>query len=323
MKKCAIVLMIIGLSGLLFLMINGWVARQKENTLKKEVWTMVKEDRSLDTRYDRETVIKYCRDQKAEHWREFSGFAQQRYYEIYKYINDPEFNKIVVGRKNSKTAILERAQDCRIIMFGEWHGSYRDDNDFFIDLLPELKAKGYGYLALEISDNPQTEIAKIIYAYIKGYIKRDDLGEMWSNFIAIKINGWLDLIDRAKNLDIKIICYDYEEPPGEARDINYRDRTAFRNLKKFFDSEKKKIIVYCGEMHISRKPVLYEGKKLYLLGSYLDMDNKNDLLTVSLIPVFLREDSKNPKTQSSFCDIIVNIDKEVFTETYWQNHPLE
>lgn len=324
MKKCAAVLIIIGLAGLLFLFVDGRITRHREDTLKKEVWTMVHEDRSLDTRYDRETIIKHCRDQKIKYEHNFQNFRQQRYSEAYKYSTDPEFKKIIVGQKNSRIAVLERAQDCRIIMFGEWHGPYRADNDFLIDLLPELKAMGYDYLALEVSENPQSEIAKIVYAYIKGYIKRDDLGKMWSGFITLKINGWLDLVDRAKDLDMKIICYDYEGPPGEKDDRNYRDRKAYYNLKSVLSSSgSKKVIIYCGEMHISRKPVFFEGERLYLIGSYLNRVYKNELLTVSLIPVFFRMESRNQITQSSFCDIIVNIDEEVFTEDYFKNHPIE
>ena len=202
-----------------------------------------------------------------------------------------------IFEKNIETLVTSKASDYQVVMFGEQHRGYRKDNDFVINILPEMKKQGFNYLALEIDKDP-TGAPKMLADYISGKLSRDDVTEKLAELFPY-IDGWLDIIDAAKKENIKIIRYDVS--PEETISFNEREKKAFENLKElvFNEEPNAKLMIYCGAIHLnkthmySNKIRLFEllvcrsgknkEKEYTLLAHHLDKHTHGNLLTVSLI----------------------------------------
>jgi len=226
--------------------------------------------------------------------------------------------------KNLESLVTSKASDYQVVMFGEQHGAYRKDNDFVIRLLPEMKKLGFNYLALELDREPETITGGMFLTdYASGKLSRNDLTPKniakreWVEVIngvrvtvTIKpeslskilpdMEGWFDIIDAAKREGMKIICYDVD--PSKAgpwyKRWNKREELAYKNIKEliFEKNPDVKVVVYCGEAHLSDKeeynPYAEDfdlnmfrdnGRKYKSLAYYLKEHTQGRTLTVSLL----------------------------------------
>ncbi|MBM3200186.1 hypothetical protein FJZ53_04565 [Candidatus Woesearchaeota archaeon] len=206
--------------------------------------------------------------------------------------------------------VISHVSDNRIIMFGEAHQIYRNDNDFVIKLLPKMKKQGFTYLALESERTALGGLQKSLARHISG----KELSPEEKFFIEIGAPGWRDLADTAKKEGIKIVCYDANS--SEADNWNKREEVAYKNLNELiFDKDPNaKVIVYCGAAHLNSKEeyspyaadfdsnlILNKGKKHKSLAYYLKKHTYDKTLTVSLI-------GHRDGIES---DIVLNLDKGI------------
>lgn len=219
--------------------------------------------------------------------------------------------------------VLENSAKNQVVMFGEDH-ERRTDNDFVRKLLPKLKDQRFEYLALEIEKNSSTLGNKILKDYAYGKITREKIDQIWIDFEKIKATGWFDLIDAAKKAKIEIVCYDAN--PKEYSSWNKREEKAFNNLKELIkwkkeskkmehikiwgyageyhnmDNPNAKIIIYCGDDHLSEEPTytplirMWEEKEgltsnekeaFKSLAFHINQFTKDKILTVGLRGLYI------------------------------------
>lgn len=184
--------------------------------------------------------------------------------------------------KGLDKVILSNAEKNQTLQWGEQHGKYRLDTDLLIDILSDLKEKGFGYLALELQRNPEDKIegvrqskhiVKILADYASGKITKSDINLLSHYYIDKYARGWLDLIDAAKKTGLKIVCYDVDFRKFSLKD---REILAFINLQEliFKEDHDAKVIVYCGFGHLNEEPAVrkrfHGDEKINHLGYYLE-----------------------------------------------------
>lgn len=140
--------------------------------------------------------------------------------------------------------IVEEAKDHQIVMINENH-FYPNHRIFVSKLLPELKALGYTYLALEALGNNQDSLLNIKKSY----------PTLMTGFYTSEQN-YSNLIRHAKNLGFQFIAYDsFNENMGRE---TFQAETIFN--KTFKNNPKAKVIVLAGIDHILELPT-ETGKK--------------------------------------------------------------
>lgn len=204
-------------------------------------------------------------------------------------------------------AVLERSRKSKVVVFGEMHGSYRADNDFVIDLLPDLKKQGFDYLAIEFSEKiipPNTPQGKASYFYIKKVDKPVKIIPRLSSiedYIDGKIGreqvdrdellvmehlgaGWMELIETAKLAGMKIVRYDGPSNVSYRINSQFRERVCFNNLKRliFEKDPDARVVVYAGLFHANKK----RFDKTKWLAAYLNDYTGGKVLSVSLVSWF-------------------------------------
>lgn len=119
--------------------------------------------------------------------------------------------------KELEKVILERALENKVVMFGEQHNEYRDDNDFAAKLLPELRKQGFEYFALEIDKNPikkelSDKIKKMFEEYESGKFTIKEIKKRYDSFTEKEIT---DLSD-----EFRRILSDYANGKITKKDIH-------------------------------------------------------------------------------------------------------
>ena len=187
-----------------------------------------------------------------------------------------------------KNEILTQSLSSKVIMFGEIHGRYTRDSNFVIGILPELKKQGYNYLALEMPRYteriPEREsFIKSLVQYVDGEIIKEDIEPDDYYEISVFIAGWMDLIDKARSLDMKIVHYDDDVRDIEFEIDNKREAIASNNLKEqVFDKDPDaKMVVYCGAYHVSEENNSIAGRDITWLAQHLNNLTGNSVFTVS------------------------------------------
>jgi hypothetical protein len=180
---------------------------------------------------------------------------------------------------NIDTIILEHARKSQTVMFGEIHDTVLagtpapvGDSRYVASLLPELRAIGYNYLALEVDRHElkpghSFDMVRFYEAYRQGK------AVVAEGYIHAK-PGWIGLMQRAMDTGYEIRFFDVGAKHRTG--FSHRDQAMFNNLKQeIFDREPEaKVIVYIGANHISERPTdagiyLYKGKRRPL-GYFLD-----------------------------------------------------
>lgn len=200
--------------------------------------------------------------------------------------------------------ILDKADGNQVVMFGEVHyyldesefpnliHSYRKDNDFVISLLSELKDQGFNYLAIEIPRSASgVSFVDSIRSYASGSIIREEISPEDLYMSDIETAGWLDLIEVAKIVGMKVVPYDMVRYDKLEDISNLREATSFKNMKDliFNADPKAKVAVYCGALHVNEKPYVVPVKnngevydiEIRWLGQYLDEYTSGRNFTVS------------------------------------------
>lgn len=223
--------------------------------------------------------------------------------------------KSMQNRKSLEGIVLDNSSKNKVVMFGEKHGTYRADNDFLARLLPELREKGFEYLAIEFEKNPRkNSFHEIIQDYADGRLTRQDMRTMWVGREKRLCAGTFDLIDTAKKLGMKLIFYDADESAYNSWEE--RERISFDNLKElvFEKDPKGKVVIFCGASHINEKP--YEDmsadlqrasqEKIRYLACYIDKDFRGKNFTISLVG------SSDSQIIAPHCDMIVDLDENIY-----------
>jgi len=218
-----------------------------------------------------------------------------------------------------KIALSESSKN-KVVMFGECHYKYGEDNDFVSRILPQLKEQGFKYLALEIKrtllgSNPAH---KAISDYIKGKIKRKDINPDNYGIGLLDLEecatGWLEMINEAKSLGFNIICYD----AGGYSSFNEREEKSFKNLKEmiFNKDPDAKVIIYCGNRHINEKEAY--DPELVKWEEQQNLENRSEDGKFKCLAYHLSDYTKG-KTLTilltgydryiTYCDITLDLDK--------------
>jgi len=183
------------------------------------------------------------------------------------------------------------------IMFGDYHNGIVRDNEFVRKILPALKRRGYEYFAIEIHREPiaDSKLNGSLNNYARGKLKREDMSEESLNLIKRLRTGWLDLIDVARRLDMKVVCYDVDGRIGSNLTFSARDKKSLENLNKEIYSKKPeaKVVYYCGAYHVLEKPVFTP------LGEHIPIRRHGNIREVEPIRPLacqLREYGRDPLT---------------------------
>jgi len=232
----------------------------------------------------------------------------------------PEIEKT----RSLENVVLSQSSEYNIVLFGESHPEYRKDNDFMIKILPKLKKQRFEYLALELvrdSNNfLEKGVSEIFMDYISGKITKKDINI--SNYpfdledIEMHATGWLDMVDKAKEIGMKIIFYDISRE--EYSSFNEREEKSFKNLKEIIlnKNPNAKIVVYCGRKHLNEKEAYDENlveweesvcskkpsknRKFKTIAYHLNLYTQGKVLTVSL---------KGSDKYVKYCDMDLDLDK--------------
>ncbi len=228
------------------------------------------------------------------------------------------------AKQDLENIVLSESSKSKVVMFGESHNEYRKDNDFVINILPKLKEQGYKYLALELVREPsgymEGIVSRLFTDYISGKITRKDItpSNCRIDFEEIETfaTGWLDLIDEAKELGMKVVLYDANH--DEHSSFNKREEVAFKNLKEliFNKDPEAKAVIYCGRRHINEKEVYdpevakwedslfllnpSKDRKFKSVAYHLNKYTQGKTLTVSL---------KGSDEYVKYCDIDLDLDE--------------
>lgn len=201
--------------------------------------------------------------------------------------------------------ILKKSKKNKVVIFGEMHGTYRSDNDFVTDLLPDLKKAGFNYLAIELPEkivpNANSEgkdyffvkkegepnLRKIyrlqgIEDYMDDKVDLNEIDPDEARIMESLGSGLMELIRTAKSLDMATIRYDAPADIKTKADYNTRDKIAFNNLKRIvFDKDSDaRVVVYAGALHANKK----RYDKTRWLAARLNSYMKGRVLSVSLVP---------------------------------------
>jgi hypothetical protein len=209
-----------------------------------------------------------------------------------------------------QSVILDHSSKNDVIMFGGKHGTYRADNDFVAQLLPGLRQRGYEYLALEFEKNPRKDsLHEAVQRYAHGTLTREDMPVAWISREERYCAGTFDLIDAARKLGMKIVCYDADE--GEYNSWEEREKVSFENLTEliFKKDPTAKAVIFCGASHINEEPhkdISADVRKglqgnMEYLGCYIHHWCKGKNFTVSLLGDSI------PKMIAPYCDMVVDL----------------
>lgn len=214
-----------------------------------------------------------------------------------------------------QTVILEHSSKSKVVMFGGKHGSYRADDDFVAQLLPQLNKQGFEYLALEFEKTPRkNSLHEIVQDYAHGKLIREDINIAWISREKRYCAGTFDLMDVAKNLGMNLIFYDADE--GEYNSWKERERISFSNLKEliFEKDPNAKAVIFCGASHINEKP--YEDmtkdvrkgsqEKIRYLACYIDKGSHANNFTVSLLGASVSG------IIAPHCDMVVDLNDSMY-----------
>jgi hypothetical protein len=226
--------------------------------------------------------------------------------------------KPVQGGKSLKRVILDNSLNNKVVMFGGKHGSYRTDEDFVAELLPQLRALGFKYLAIEFEKNPRrNSLHEIIRDYAYGKLARTEIDITWINRERKYCAGTFDLIATAKNSGMQLILYDADEGAYDA--WNEREQISFSNLKEliFEKDPDAKVVILCGASHINEKPHvdmsadLRKGhQEMEYLACYIDKGCTRKNLTVSLLGRSVS------RIIAPHCDMVVDLDEHTYYYTF-------
>lgn len=227
-------------------------------------------------------------------------------------------------KQDLEKIVLSQSSEYNIVMFGEFHIGYRKDNDFVIKILPELKKQGFEYLAMELVRNPssfmEAEVSKIFTDYISGRITKKDINignyALDLEDVETCATGWLDVVDKAKEVGMKIIFYDANGE--EYSSFNEREKKSFKNLKEIIldKNPNAKIAIYCGRRHLNEREAYdkeiveweeilncrnpSKNGKFKSVAYYLNLYTQGKVLTISL---------KGSNKYIKYCDIDLDLDK--------------
>lgn len=201
---------------------------------------------------------------------------------------------------SAKSIILDKADSTNIILINESH-HIPYHRVFVMELLEELRNKGYSHLAMETfegedynNDFPQ---------FKDGYYLREPL--------------FAEMIRKAIKLGFELVEYESKEKcdrSGKEKYFcsNYRDSIQADNIYKIFEEqEDAKVLVYAGYSHIKET---YEGGTKRM-GYYLNRKNLNPLsidqtkMNLHLDPEREHGIYKGVKKTNSFETPIVMVDK--------------
>ena len=163
-------------------------------------------------------------------------------------------------------------------------------------------------------------LSKIFTDYISGKITKKDI-KISKYHIDLEdleecATGWLDLIDKAKEADMKVVLYDANY--GGYSSFNEREEKSLKNLKEiiFNKHPDAKVIVYCGRKHLNEKeaydPELVNWEKNMRLENqnkdgkfksiayHLNKYTQGKTLTISL---------KGSDKYVKYCDIDLDLDE--------------
>ena len=155
-------------------------------------------------------------------------------------------------KQNIDAIILAHARESKTVMFGEIHDSVVagtpppvEDSCYVITLLGQLKAMGYGYLALEVqTDAPRHthsyDMLRCLADYRNG--KPIDSGDY-----PFAKPGWVELMLKALETGFQPVFFDRTAAGAD------RDAEMFRAIKeKVFDRDADaRVLVYVGANHVS------------------------------------------------------------------------
>jgi len=150
-------------------------------------------------------------------------------------------------------------QDMQVLFFGERHGNFHD-NSFLLDTSNEWKPLGVTHLALEVPCDYQT----VVDRYSSGEISRHELVRNLSHCFGgfpETLQAEIELIDRANQLGLKIICadaeFDYVKTYGFpfSRGLTERNRRWATNISGVIEQNPSaRIICFGGEGHFGYQP---------------------------------------------------------------------
>ena len=187
-------------------------------------------------------------------------------------------------KKTIEEIILERAEESRTIMFGDFHHpDYLETETLLKKLMPDFKDLGFDYLCIEIPTSTQNLINKVIKGSLDSISYINKLGSITEGSGKITNDGAYNIIKEAAKNNFKIIAYDDWSFKDDIED-NKRDKEQFENLKKliFMQDINAKAIIFCGNVHVSESRYLFYDQEFIRLGKHLNDYTKDKNLSLSI-----------------------------------------
>jgi Haem-binding uptake, Tiki superfamily, ChaN len=155
----------------------------------------------------------------------------------------------ILTHAKAATAEAILASPARLVYFGETHTS-QGSKHFLRGLLPELKARGYSVLAMEMFNISQQTVLDDFFA---GRAPLDDVRVALQSAWSHESQGYLDLIAAAKTLGIRVLALDdRSRVPNypQVENIRLRDLIMAQRLADALTADPSlKIFAFTGALH--------------------------------------------------------------------------
>jgi len=166
---------------------------------------------------------------------------------------------------SGKEFLINKVKENRITIFGEVHGminfgkkdgelieSVVREERLLADSIPELKAVGLKYLAVEMSEEYGPSIENYIKTGVKDvHFEKVEQAFLWGDKA---FYTWIDAVRTAMNNRLEMVYIDTSAVIEDMEAGDYRDAYMARKVKEVFEKDKEaKMLTHIGALHAVEK----------------------------------------------------------------------
>jgi len=174
--------------------------------------------------------------------------------------------------------IISKIKNRELILFGEIHGTKE---------IPEFLSKFFSEIAKEEDFNVCLEIPSEFQKNVDSFFKfnKEKHGDGRNSLEYLRLIQNLKNLNKKYGRDIKIFCIDMGSGihVWDEKDIqNFREKIMEKNILKYLRD--KKTFVIMGDIHASKKPILFGKLKINPVGSRLANKLKDKIYSIRIAP---------------------------------------
>ena len=174
--------------------------------------------------------------------------------------------------------IKDKIKNKQLILFGEIHGT-KEIPEKISEFFSELAKEEDFNVCLEIP----SEFQKNVESFFKFNKEKYDGGRNSSEYLGLIQN--LKNLNKKYERDIKIFCIDMNSGiyvRDEKNIQNFREKIMAKNILKYLRDKKTFVII--GDIHASKKPILFGKLKINPVGSILFNKMKDKIYNIRIMP---------------------------------------